>query len=889
MEKLFDFSVQGLAETLLPSRITEPTAWVGHIPFAYYLVEKTRPELIVELGVHTGNSFLAFCDAVMALQLDCKCYGVDTFRGDKHAGFYDQKVYVDLMEHIFNKGIDCAEVLQETFDQAVDKFEDNSIDILHIDGCHTYEETRHNFGTWFKKVKDNGFILFHDTMITRDDFGVWKLWQELENHPLKLSTFNFIHSCGLGVLQMNAVGALPRWEFNDPEETMKYFEDLGETIYHEYKFGKRVDRSSWMERQIISNAKEWEQGTAEQILSGTPTVMKKENYKVCLTFICRNNKDTIQRMIRSCASITDCVVACDTGSVDNTIILIRQVCEELSIDCEIFIDLWVNFGVNRTIMMQHARNHAEYMFVMDTDETLEITPEFKKEDLKDDVIMVATSDGVTTYYRDRFFSNNVEWTWIGAAHEFPSGPGAKTKGQATGLNLRLYSKQDNGHIQRNYDLLLKDYEKNPHDSRTLFYLGESAYDLGKNEEALKFFKERSDIPFFPEESWYAIYKTGKTYERMKDFEKAENAYLKAYSRRSTRMEPVYALAYMLAQNNDHAKACIFYDIAMRIPYPNGDVLFVEDYLYRYNCAFYFCISLYYAGRFVESFELAEKVADELKDKMPADVYNRHLLNIMYCEQQLVKQGWRERFIVCPADLRFDGLGDNLLHSHLAGLAKKAGYKKVYLSSLMKFKTPGTKEVVYLNNPDVDGEIERYGLKSEDAWAKSIVCGEVPTHDMEYMKLIALSHGFYKEGEYYYPVAIAKEYSGEVWKNFDGIIFDGYGKTNIVSEEKVKRYFAKFGLPSYQITLDNTDSDVKHSNAGLKRIWFDNVPEINVKNINEYFYLMARSTSVICLTSATAILRSKMDTTVLTETSWLNNPLCQCHMRPYNNYINLDEI
>jgi tetratricopeptide (TPR) repeat protein len=879
MEKFFDFSTPGLAETLLPSRIAEPTAWAGHIPFAYYLVEKTRPKLIIELGVHTGSSFFAFADAIKILNLPCELIGIDTFRGDKHAGYFGDEVYMDVAKFLTENYPDNIALLKSTFDDAVDTIKDNSIDILHIDGCHTYQETKYNFETWALKVKENGFILFHDTMITRDDFGVWKLWKEFENSSTG-NTFNFIHSCGLGVLQRYK----NEWEFNEPEMAMKYFEDLGETIYHEYKFGKRVDRSlPWKQEMSIARP--------HQSITGHPSHMK-----VCLTFICRDNKDTIQRMIRSCAPIIDYVVACDTGSKDDTIILIEQVCIELGIPYEIFRDEWVNFGHNRTLMMGHARNHAEYIFVMDSDETLEITSEFKTENLKDDVIMIPTSDGTTTYYRDKFFTNNVEWKWIGAAHEFPSGPDAKTKGQTTGLNLKLYPKQNNNHIRRNYDLLLNDYIKNPKDSRTLFYLGESAYDLGLNEDALRFHKERSDIPFFPEESWYALYKIGKTYERMKIYEDAENAYLKAYSRRSTRMEPVFALAMMLASRNEHARACVFFDIAMRIPYPNGDVLFVEDYLYRYNCAFYHCISLYYSGRFIESFELAERVANELKDRMPADIYNRHLLNIMYCEQQLVKTGWKERFIVCPADLRFDGLGDNLLHSHLAGLAKKAGYKKIYLSSLIKFKTPGTKEVVYLNNPDVDGEIERYGLKCEDGWAKGIVCGDVPTHDMDYMKLIALSHGFYEEGENYSPIVSVNQSDLNYNEFADKVIFDGYGKTNIASDEKVKKYFIKMGLPSWQITIDNTDSDIKHSNAGLKRIWLDDVQEIHVKDINEYISVLIACRVVICLTSAAAILTSAklknkwgLKVKVLTDTGWLNNSLAQCHMRPEHEYINLDEI
>lgn len=857
MKKFFDFTQLGLAETLLPSRIIEPTAWIGHIPFAYYIIEKTKPKIIIELGVHTGNSFFAFADAIKALDLPCTLIGIDTFRGDKHAGYFGDEVYEDVSKFLVENYPNNIALLKSTFDDAVDTVKDGSIDILHIDGCHTYEETRHNFDTWKSKVKIGGFILFHDTMIFRDDFGVYKLWQEFEKDAPK-DTFNFIHSCGLGVLKHGG----GEWQFNDTERALKCFEDLGETIYQEYNFGKRMDRNIKPER-----------------LEG--------ERKICLTFICRDNKDTIQRMIKSCAPIVDCVVACDTGSVDNTKELIEQTCTELALPYEIHSDDWKNFGHNRTLMMQYARPKAEYSFVMDTDETLEIKPGFDKKKLKEDVLTVPTSDGNSTYYRDKFFKNTIKWKWIGAAHEFASGPGATTKGKVEDLNLKLYPKANNNHIERNYNLLTKDYERNPLDSRTLFYLGESAYDLGKNDEALEYYGKRVKIDFFPEEGWYAQYKIGKIYERLKNYEEAEGAFLRAYSKRPTRMEPMFDLAYMLAQKGDNTRACVFYEMAMKISYPKEDMLFIQDYLYNYYCAFNYCIALFYSNRLQDSFNLAEKIADELKDKMPADVYNRHLLNIMYCEINLKKQGWKERFVICPADLRFDGLGDNAFHSHLAGLAKKAGYKKVYLSSLMKFKTPGTKEVIYLNNPDVDGEIERYGMKCEDPWAKGILSGEVPTHDIEYMKLIALSHGFYEEGVEYLPQTFTIPNDIE-WRKLDGLLFDGYGKTNIVSEEKIRAYFDKFGLPSWQITIDNTNSDVKHGNAILKRIYLEGIEEIHVKDLSEYICLLRGADNIICLTSATAILHQGK-TIVLTDTAWLNNAMAKCHMRKENKYINLDTL
>ena len=85
------------------------------------------------------------------------------------------------------------------FSEALQHFDDNSIDLLHIDGLHTYDAVKEDFSTWYPKVKPGGIVLFHDVMAKIKDFGAWKYFEELESEHEEV--FKFYHGFGLGVIR----------------------------------------------------------------------------------------------------------------------------------------------------------------------------------------------------------------------------------------------------------------------------------------------------------------------------------------------------------------------------------------------------------------------------------------------------------------------------------------------------------------------------------------------------------------------------------------------------------------------------------------------------------------------------------------------------------------
>jgi glycosyltransferase involved in cell wall biosynthesis len=186
------------AVLMRPRRLSyDETAWNGHIPFAAWAVAVCKPRVLVELGIHLGVSFGAFCQAVEENGTQTQCFAVDTWQGELHAGRYNEAVYDEVAAYFGKTYPETARLLRTTFDNALSQFADGTVDLLHIDGLHSYEAVKHDFETWLPKMSGRGVILFHDTVVRDHDFGVWQLWAELED---RYPSIEFGHSHGLGVL-----------------------------------------------------------------------------------------------------------------------------------------------------------------------------------------------------------------------------------------------------------------------------------------------------------------------------------------------------------------------------------------------------------------------------------------------------------------------------------------------------------------------------------------------------------------------------------------------------------------------------------------------------------------------------------------------------------------
>lgn len=172
--------------------------WSGHRNFAYDLVSFIRPNRIVELGTHYGCSFFAFLQASKDLTLTTEHVAVDTWTGEDHAGRYGEEVF-ELVNQTIQQCFESENVriLRKTFDEALEDIPNESVDLLHIDGFHSYDAVSHDYLTWLPKLSNNGIVLFHDVSPS-SGYGSSDFWSEIKK---EFPHFEFIeHSFGLGIL-----------------------------------------------------------------------------------------------------------------------------------------------------------------------------------------------------------------------------------------------------------------------------------------------------------------------------------------------------------------------------------------------------------------------------------------------------------------------------------------------------------------------------------------------------------------------------------------------------------------------------------------------------------------------------------------------------------------
>ena len=126
---------------------------------------------IVEVGCWTGLSSLALAYAAKKFGGTVTC--IDWFKGNENTNLDFAGEYFDV-KTIFMKNIsqfkygNCITLKESTSEDAVNGFEDNSLDVVFLDADHRYMHIKKDIEIWLPKVKKGGVLCGHDCEVILD-------------------------------------------------------------------------------------------------------------------------------------------------------------------------------------------------------------------------------------------------------------------------------------------------------------------------------------------------------------------------------------------------------------------------------------------------------------------------------------------------------------------------------------------------------------------------------------------------------------------------------------------------------------------------------------------------------------------------------------------------
>lgn len=346
--------------------------------------------------------------------------------------------------------------------------------------------------------------------------------------------------------------------------------------------------------------------------------MEDESKTICLSMIVKNESRIIRRCLDSVKGIVDYVYIEDTGSTDNTKELIAEWGEDNDIPVIVHYNEWKNFGHNRTIAAEGAKENfpeADYLLFIDADMVME-NHGLDKSDLTADYYMVKQYDNAIEYMNIRLVSASYTWKSVGVTHEYWSGDGAERKER---LNTLVIDDRGDGGCKddkftRDYALLTTAIEEETDQhlvTRYYFYLAQTCKCLGKIEEAIKYYQIRAVRGGYIDEIWYSMLQEGVCNERLGKNAEASQCYLKAYSYHPVRAESLSNLARMHRLNKEYHLAYCYALTGEKILKPDAG-LFLDHQVYSYKLLYELSIVSYYCRKTIPgSFEVGKHAAQQL--------------------------------------------------------------------------------------------------------------------------------------------------------------------------------------------------------------------------------------------------------------------------------------
>jgi glycosyltransferase involved in cell wall biosynthesis len=352
---------------------------------------------------------------------------------------------------------------------------------------------------------------------------------------------------------------------------------------------------------------------------------------ICLCAIVKNESRTISRLIKSCKSIIDYYVIVDTGSTDDTISIIKS--SMGSIPGEVHSRPWINFGKNRSELMELAYGKSDYLLLADADFEYKISSFFHKSELIYDWYHLRYL-GDIDFAQILLVSGKKKWKYLGVTHEYIEGENCGESPELKSISILHHA--DGGtrsnKLTRDRDLLEKAILEDTSNTRNYFYLAQTYENLGEYNKASKYYEERARRGGWPEEVFYSLFQIGVCQYHLKKIDNAILQFIETYAYRPTRFEPLYMLGMVYREQKKYHMARLMQEEVIRMPYPTEDKLFIHTSNKRYLADFELGICYYWMGEYDKSKKHC--LAVKQMNNIPKLIFDQNEQNMKFTDQKL---------------------------------------------------------------------------------------------------------------------------------------------------------------------------------------------------------------------------------------------------------------
>ena len=305
-----------------------------------------------------------------------------------------------------------------------------------------------------------------------------------------------------------------------------------------------------------------------------------ENNLICLCMIVKNAGPGFEKVLTENLPVFDEWCILDTGSTDGTQNIIRKVLENKR--GQLYEEPFINFRDSRNRCFELAGKSCKFLLTLDDTyivqgDLRDFLKEVRSDQFSDSFSLLIKS-GDSEYFSNRIIKSATELRYKYTIHEvIPDENNINVTipvNRATILDVRsdYMEKRTNDRKYFDLQLLFKEFENDPDDPRSLYYIAQTYGCLGNEEKKAEYFEKRINHPKegYIQEKIDACFELARCYNFKlpgHPWEECEKLYLQAWELDRTRPDSLYFIGIHWYLEKDFLKAYEYFKLAFKVGYP----------------------------------------------------------------------------------------------------------------------------------------------------------------------------------------------------------------------------------------------------------------------------------------------------------------------------------